>query len=302
MGINKKNFKRPHFELRKVRSDGSKEMKLCSLRELGEHVEGIHMDRREFLCLSTLAGAMFLIASCTPAPKSTPTPTSEGEVIEAQSLCENINAHISYVTSISFSPDGKLLASGSYDMTIKLWNVVSGELLKTLKGHTDGVISISFSPDGNLLASGSDDKTIKLWNVVSGELLKTLKGHTGWVKSISFSPDGNLLASGSYDKTIKLWDAVSFKGALTTCLFDPAATEKKEEAITYQSKDAYGTIRTYTLPCGSPVPPGAICTCNCVPGTYSVPDFSHTSPSPGRGRGGTICTCDQVCTCVPVPG
>jgi WD40 repeat protein len=66
---------------------------------------------------------------------------------------------------VAFSPDGRLLASGSDDKTIKLWEVASGSLVRTLSGHTNDVRSVAFSPDGRLLASGSDDKTIKLWDI-----------------------------------------------------------------------------------------------------------------------------------------
>ena len=73
--------------------------------------------------------------------------------------------HSSSVESVAFSPDGKFIASGSYDKTIKLWNVKTGKLIYTLKGHRDSVLSVAFSPDGKFIASGSADKTIKLWNV-----------------------------------------------------------------------------------------------------------------------------------------
>ena len=80
--------------------------------------------------------------------------------------------------SVAFSPDGKTLASGSEDKTIKLWDVATGKEQATLKGHTDAVSSVAFSPDGKTLASGSEDKTIKLWDVATGKEQATLKGHT----------------------------------------------------------------------------------------------------------------------------
>src|SRR5256885_1364904 len=97
--------------------------------------------------------------------------------------------------SVAFSPEGKTLASGSYDKTIKLWDVASGELLRSLEGHRDSVLSVAFSSDGKTLASGSNDTTIKLWDVASGELLRSLEGHRDSVRSVAFSSDGKTLAS-----------------------------------------------------------------------------------------------------------
>ena len=120
--------------------------------------------------------------------------------------------HEGLVNSVAFSPDGKTLASGSYDNTVKLWDVGSGKVIRTLTGHEDVyVYSVAFSPDGKTLASGSNDKTIKLWDVGSGKVIRTLAGHEDGVVSVAFSPDGKTLASGSMDKTAnaKLWDVGS---------------------------------------------------------------------------------------------
>ncbi|KAF7133640.1 hypothetical protein CNMCM5793_004948 [Aspergillus hiratsukae] len=124
---------------------------------------------------------------------------------------QTLEGHSGWVQSVAFSADGRLLASGSNDETIKLWDPSTGDpstgaLKHTLEGHSDWVQSVAFLADGRLLASGSGDKTIKLWDPSTGALKHTLEGHSGWVQSVAFSADGRLLASGSSDKTIKLWD------------------------------------------------------------------------------------------------
>ena len=83
------------------------------------------------------------------------------------------------VYSVAISPDGKLLASGSDDRTIKLWSLPEGALLKTLEGHSNGVRAVAISPDGKLLASASWDKTIKLWSLPEGALRQDPGGPFG---------------------------------------------------------------------------------------------------------------------------
>lgn len=114
-----------------------------------------------------------------------------------------LEQHKNSVVSVSFSPDGQLIATASTDNTVKLFTP-DGRLVKTLNGHSEPVTRVQFSPDGQTIASSSVDNTIKLWTR-DGNAIATLRGHTSTVTSISFSPDGETIASGSIDKTIKLW-------------------------------------------------------------------------------------------------
>jgi len=126
-----------------------------------------------------------------------------------------LTGHSDTVSSVAFSPDGRTLASGSYDRTIKLWDVQSQRQIATLTRHSNCVNSVAFSPDGRTLASGSWDKTIKLWDVQRQRQIATLTGHSSWVMSVAFSPDGRTLATGSGGGTIKLWDVHS-QGEIAT--------------------------------------------------------------------------------------
>ena len=168
-----------------------------------------------------------------------------------------LHGHSLEVMCVAYSPDGRQLASGSRDKSIKLWNAVTGEELQTLIGHSDVVRSLSFSPDGKKLATASDDKTLKLWDVDRGEQLRTLTGHMREVTGVSFSPNGLLLASGSSDDAIKLWDADSgtelqtllgHRSDVTSIVFSPdghlIASSSKDKTVKLWDSNSGEELRT----------------------------------------------------------
>ncbi len=122
-----------------------------------------------------------------------------------------LRGHAGSVRSVALSADGKILASGSADNTIILWNAITHQPLGLpLTGHAGSVWSVALSPDGKILASGSGDNTVMLWDVTTRQPLGSpLRGHTGSVVSVALSGDGRILASGSEDGTIILWDTVT---------------------------------------------------------------------------------------------
>ncbi|HEX6553157.1 MAG TPA: NB-ARC domain-containing protein [Ktedonobacteraceae bacterium] len=114
-------------------------------------------------------------------------------------------AHSSTVSTLAFSPDGGTLATGSWDGSVKLWDVESGTLLWT-SWRTNNIQRLAFAPDGSTLASSGADALIQLLDAKSGTHLRTLTGHSGPVYALAWSPDGSLLASGGFDTHIRLWD------------------------------------------------------------------------------------------------
>ncbi len=135
--------------------------------------------------------------------------------IDIRDLVENelrYRLHTSFtgaVSSLVFSPDSLVLATGHYDGTIRLWNTLTGEEFMTIPAG--GIVaSLAFSPDGMVLASGDGDQDyqVRLWSVNTGTLLRGLPGHEHAVDHLLFSPDGSMLISGSHEGSIRIWGIV----------------------------------------------------------------------------------------------
>jgi len=141
-------------------------------------------------------------SSVTPPP---PKPSQQKTVSKNPLLLE-LHGHSNCVYCVTISPDGETIVSGSYDMTIKIWNLKTGELKNTFTGHSKSVNSLAISPDREILVSGSYDKTIKIWHLKTGELKKSIRSKSGSGFCVAISRDGQTLMSGTWRNTIQIWD------------------------------------------------------------------------------------------------
>ena len=124
----------------------------------------------------------------------------------------SLHGHSHFIQDVALSNDARFALTGSWDGTMRLWDLDAGKTVRRFVGHTKDVMSVSFSADNRQIISGSRDKTIKLWNIL-GECKYTFEGHDEWVSAVRFSPDASkaLFVSGSWDKTAKVWDTTAFK-------------------------------------------------------------------------------------------
>jgi WD40 repeat protein len=150
--------------------------------------------------------------------------------IPSGTLANDINAHASWVTTVSYAPDGTKIVTGGNDDKVKIWSN-TGTLLFTCSGHTGDITNVKVTPDNNFAVSSSKDDKIKIWNMATGALVQTITGHTNDVNGIDISPDGSKIVSASSDSTCKIWNfntgslittlAVADSGAVYTVAWSP---------------------------------------------------------------------------------
>ena len=168
------------------------------------------MPKCHFECRNTtvMAAIMLLLSGAVMAV--TPETASPG-VARTNFSKDNLSTPLMQygygkLNAIAYSPDGTKFLTGSSDGKARLWDLATGQVLRSFAGHTARVVSVAISPDGTKVLTGAEDATAKLWNTATGELIHTFSGNMYYRTCVAFSPDGTKVLTGSNDGTIRLWD------------------------------------------------------------------------------------------------
>ena len=160
--------------------------------------------------------------------------------------------HNNAVSDVALSPDDRLIASSSYDGTVKVWDAETGKEVLNFSGHDEYVFCVAFSPNGHRIASGGYDRTVKVWHADTGEEILTYRSHIAHVMSLAYSPDGMLIASASNDGAVRVWNSetgaevvtpVGHEEEATSVAFSPDGTQ-----IVSGSKD--NTVKLWSTATG----------------------------------------------------
>jgi WD40 repeat protein len=203
------------------------------------------------LALCSIIGSYYL-------SKSSPAPSKQYNLFKTSSnfrhltSAKTLNSHTQAVWATAISVNGQVLASGSQDCTIKVWNAATGKLQRTLMGHKGTIRALAMSADGRILASGSGDNTVKLWNLSTGKLIRTFSGHSSPVWSVAIAKDGKTLISASEDGNVNIWNlytgvAKTITSAHRSTIFSIALSPDRQTFAT-GSKDK--TIKLWQLSTG----------------------------------------------------